>query len=64
MYSIKFFDFNDVLIASHTIIADYLLFDRTDAENYCKMIAKSYPNVSRWYVYEIQGRLLLDGKIE
>lgn len=64
MYRIKFYDFDNKLVATHKLQADNLLCSPLNAEKYCKIIAKQYKNVNRWFIFDYYGDLLVSGKLK
>lgn len=61
MYRINFFDAQDLIIATHVIVADKFPLETKGIEKYCSVVSDTYPKVCRWMVYGFSGFPLFSG---
>lgn len=64
MFRIDFFDSNNVLICTHSIIGNKMCPTIFAVDNYCEIIAKYYTCVHRWKIFDDSGKLLLSARMD
>lgn len=61
MYKINFYDDEHKFLATHLISAENFPLEKKNIENYCLMVAKNYPLVCNWTVYECSSYPIFSG---
>lgn len=60
MYTIKFYNSDDVLICVHTIVSDCAPLEIEAVNKYCKLVASTYDVISLWRIYTYDAKLAMN----